>query len=109
MNIITTLLQQKLNLSEQEQLSSNESPSASSKEAPSGSLSSNDVLRSPDQPLSYSALTILTACNTAPETFRDCLSGTASVSSTQAANLAADRSWVRKPRERRHPLGYRRD
>lgn len=63
MNIITTLLQQKLNLSEQEQLSSNESPSASSKEAPSGSLSSNEVLHSPDQPLSYSALTMLTARN----------------------------------------------
>lgn len=74
----------------------------SRKEAPSGSLSSNDVLRSPAQPLSYSALTLLTACNTAPETFGDCLSDTA-----RAANLAADRSWARKPRERRYPLGYK--
>ena len=33
------------------------------------------------------------------------MSDIASVSSAQAANLAADRSWVRKPRERRYPLG----
>lgn len=82
----------------QERLSAVSHPH-SSKEAPSGSLSSND----PAQPCS--ALTMLMECNTALETFRDCLSGTASVSSAQAAQPAADRSRVRKSRERRCPLG----
>jgi len=104
MNIITALLQQKLNLWNKSSWVGVSHP-RSSKEAPSGSLSSNDVLCSPDPTTSYSALTMLTVCNTAPETFRDCLSDTASVSSAQAANLAADRARVRKPRERRYPLG----